>query len=386
MLQLNTPENIGNAFYAQPPNCHSQRIEYIYNKIYKTIPTSLSFSEEFDKACLQVINDNFQPLCSNINKIAASLLDEGVWTGNENTPYEGSILSVAYRTAEGGRLIYDSILPVTLFSADADITSSGKLANNLHVSVRAVCSGTAQAQLLVDMMEPFKLEQKSKIYILASEYGDLSFTALPMKCEPVDLVLNYGDGFPEVHEKLIDNLNNTTSGLYLFYGSPGTGKSSYIKHLLSADIDRKMAYIPVSLIDKLTHPDMLPLLMNNKNIILILEDAEKALLSRELSQDSSIVSTILNLTDGFIGQAINISVVATFNTEKDKIDEALLRKGRLRMSHEFKKLPVANCKKIAASLGIDSTQVTEDMSLAEIYNFEEDSSYKAPEERRVGFH
>jgi SpoVK/Ycf46/Vps4 family AAA+-type ATPase len=221
--------------------------------------------------------------------------------------------------------------------------------------------------------------------MLSSEYGDLAFTALPVPTADMDLALNYGDSFLDIHTKLVDNLNNTTSGLYLFYGAPGTGKSSYIKYLLSAGIDRKIAYIPVGLIDKLTHPDMLPLLMNNKNIILVLEDAEKALLSREISQDSSIVSTILNLTDGFIGQAINISIVATFNTAKDKIDEALLRKGRLRMSHEFKKLPVANCKKIASSLGVNPEHITEDMSLAEIYNYEEDANYKAPEERRVGF-
>jgi hypothetical protein len=279
---------------------------------------------------------------------------------------------------------YDSSLPLSIISTAVKESAETKI-DNLYVGVRAVCTGTSQAQLLIDLMSPFKLKQKSKIYILSSEYGDLTFTALPMPSTDMNLSLNYGPDFQEVHNKLISNLNSTTSGLYLFYGAPGTGKSSYIKHLLSVGINRKMAYIPVGLIDKLTHPDMVPLLMNNKNIILILEDAEKALLARDISQDSAIVSTILNLTDGFIGQAINISIIATFNTEKDKIDEALLRKGRLRMSHEFKKLSVVNGKKLASSLGIDPSHIVEDMSLAEVYNYEEDVNYKAPEERRVGF-
>jgi hypothetical protein len=42
-------------------------------------------------------------------------------------------------------------------------------------------------------------------------------------------------------------------------------------------------------------------------------------------------------------------------------------------------------KKIASSIGINPEHITEDMSLAEIYNYEEDANYKAPEERRVGF-
>lgn len=384
MSGLNIPEKIGYSFYTAPPNCHVQRLEYIYNKVNGTIPTSLSFSEEFDKTCMQAVNANFFQVCSNLNKVGESLIDEAIWEGVEGTAYESMLISTTYKSDEGGRVVYDSTYNPSVFSFLDPESLEGKK-DNLHVSVRAVCTNSTQAQLLIDLLEPYKLKQKSKIYMLASEYGDLAFTALPVPSVDMDLALNYGESFLAVHDDLVDKLNNTTSGLYLFYGAPGTGKSSYIKYLLSADIDRKIAYIPVGLIDKLTHPDMLPLLMNNKNIILVLEDAEKALLSREISQDSSIVSTILNLTDGFIGQAINISIVATFNTEKDKIDEALLRKGRLRMSHEFKKLPAANCKQIAAALGINPAQITEDMTLAEIYNFEESTGYTPPVEGRIGF-
>jgi len=154
---------------------------------------------------------------------------------------------------------------------------------------------------------------------------------------------------------------------------------------LSGEITRKIAYIPVSLINSLVSPDMLPLLMDNKDIVLVLEDAEKALLSRDISENSAIVSTILNLTDGFIGQALNISIIATFNTEKDKIDEALLRKGRLRLSHEFKKLSLEDGKTLAKSLGKPESAITEEMSLADIYNLEDHTGYSEPEVRRVGF-
>jgi SpoVK/Ycf46/Vps4 family AAA+-type ATPase len=189
----------------------------------------------------------------------------------------------------------------------------------------------------------------------------------------------------EVHKNVMDSLMFKKSGLYLFNGPPGTGKSSYIKHLLSEKLDRKLAYIPVSMTGQLVSPDLVPLLMDNKDIILVIEDAEKALLSRETSENAAIVSTILNLTDGFIGDAMNVSIIATFNTDKEKIDAALLRKGRLRVSYEFKLLSAEDARKLAKSIGKDPAVITEPMALADIYNLDADTGYKAPEERKVGF-
>jgi ATP-dependent 26S proteasome regulatory subunit len=199
----------------------------------------------------------------------------------------------------------------------------------------------------------------------------------------VDLGLNYGKAFLDVHQDVVDSLQNKRSGLYLFYGDPGTGKSSYIKYLLSAVTTRKIAYVPVALIDSLVSPDFLPLLVANRNLILVIEDAEKALISREESVgSSSVVSAMLNLTDSFIGNTLNVSIIATFNTKKDNIDKALLRKGRLKLSHEFKKLDVEDAQDLIDSLGVDY-QATEAMTLAEIYHLHEDNRFKAEDDKRV---
>jgi ATP-dependent 26S proteasome regulatory subunit len=130
---------------------------------------------------------------------------------------------------------------------------------------------------------------------------------------------------------------------------------------------------------------MMPLLMENKDIVLVIEDAEKALVSRDESGRSDLVSTILNLTDGFLGHALNITVVATFNTAKEKIDEALLRKGRLKHCYEFGKLSKEQARKLADSLNLPRTSITESMTLADIYNLEAETGYVKEEEKRVGF-
>lgn len=382
MHELNSPERIGDAFFAKPQGVNNIRVDYLYNKLFHTLPFKLSFSEQFEMTCLAEIEKWFEPICSEISKFEGKTIDEGFWIGKSDTEYSKIVVGVTFNS-EASEDVPHSMQSI-LWGVRQKIDDEKKILDNLHVNVVAACATREQAKLLVDIMAPHKMQSKAKMYILASTYGDLNFTAMAMPEIEVDLAMNYGEDFVEFNDKLIDSVNNEKSGLYLFYGPPGTGKSSYIKYLLSGSLKRKVAYIPVSLIDRLTHPDMVPLLMSNKDTVLVLEDAEKALLSREVSENSAIVSTILNLTDGFIGQALNITIMATFNTDKDKIDEALLRKGRLKMSYEFKKLNKRNCQRILDKLGVDG-EITEDMTLAEVYNYTQESGYKAPEKRRVGF-
>lgn len=382
MHRLNKKDFIGTDFFAKPAAVGGIRVEHIFNKIYGKIPFKLSFSEKFEMTCMEAISENFDSFCSEITQFENKVIDEGFWIGKCNTEYDGIVISVAFQADSSDDLPYSVQALVNSYRESPDFQK--ELLGKLHVHVSAACFSREEAHNLATLLSPHRMVSTTKMYILASNYGDLAFTPMPIPDMSVDLALNYGDSFIEFNDKFIETINTENSGLYLFYGSPGTGKSSYIKYLLSGKMSRKAAYIPVSLIDKLTHPDMVPLLMSNKGIVLVLEDAEKALLSREISENSSIVSTILNLTDGFIGQALNISIIATFNTEKEKIDEALLRKGRLKLSYEFKKLEKENCQKIIDKLGIDA-DIQESMSLAEVYNYTKPEAYKKEEKRRVGF-
>jgi hypothetical protein len=375
MHPLNSKENITRDFYMWPQTSNGKRLEYLYNKIYGTLPTTLTFSDEFEVSVVEKVEANFELLCADINKVGDRLLEEGVWVGKPDSDFRDVFLQVNYGTPDGDLMYIDVGLSSRLGKKDS--------LKDVFVRIRAVCGDRSVVPSITKLFNNHIVERKSKVYILTSMYGELTFSALPMDPHDTDLALNYGDEFPEFHTKLTNSLNEDKSGLYLFYGAPGTGKSSYIKYLLSGNLNRKIAYIPVGLIDKLVSPDMLPLLMENKDIILLIEDAEKALLSREESENSSLVSTILNLTDGFIGQALNISVIATFNTAKDRIDSALLRKGRLKLSHEFRKLTVDESKKLAKHIGKDAASIDDEMSLADIYHIEKTTGYEEPSEKRV---
>ena len=125
--------------------------------------------------------------------------------------------------------------------------------------------------------------------------------------------------------------------------------------------------------------------MGQSNSVLVVEDAERVLMRRESGEGSPQgVSNILNLTDGIIGDCLGIQVLATFNIERTKIDEALLRKGRLSVEHEFKKLSKDEANQLFVELGKEPV-ATEPMSLTDIYNYEENNFHEKQERKPIGF-
>lgn len=121
------------------------------------------------------------------------------------------------------------------------------------------------------------------------------------------------------------------------------------------------------MITSIATPEFLPFMLKNQDSILIIEDAENIIKSRANSGDTTqSVANLLNLTDGLLGDSLRMPIIATFNCELDKIDSALLRKGRLIVKHEFDKLSIENAQKLSDHLGFITT-IKESMTLADIY-------------------
>ena len=124
--------------------------------------------------------------------------------------------------------------------------------------------------------------------------------------------------------------------------------------------------------------------MDHKNSILIIEDAERVISDREINGSSPGVSNILNLTDGILGDCLSIQIVATFNMKKEKIDKALLRKGRLIAEHKFEKLTTNEANKLLLTLKKD--YITEEpMCLADIYNIDVELFKTDNKKSKIGF-
>jgi ATP-dependent 26S proteasome regulatory subunit len=223
------------------------------------------------------------------------------------------------------------------------------------------------------------------LYMLkATDYNRLELDSFPTTCEDMSLELNYGTEFVKAHAHIIDCLKTKKSGLYVFHGPPGTGKTSYIKYLTTVVEARKFIFVPNTMVADLFSPKLVDKLYTFKNSVLVLEDAEVCVFKR-YGSNNALVSGILNITDGLLKDLLNISIIVTFNSaDISELDRALLRKGRLKVMHEFSLLPTEDARKLAKHLGKKKI-VGKPLSLADVYNLDEETGLEETEDKKVGF-
>ena len=134
----------------------------------------------------------------------------------------------------------------------------------------------------------------------------------------------------------------------------------------------------------LATPEFVPFMMKHPNSVLIIEDAEKVVKSRNGNGNETAVSNLLNLSDGILGDCLKTQIVATFNTDRQLIDKALLRKGRLIVEYKFDELCVDKSNKLLKSLNIDH-QTSTPMPLSDIYNYEDNVGIDNNKKTKIGF-
>lgn len=230
-----------------------------------------------------------------------------------------------------------------------------------------------------------RIERENNIALVIQTQRGYDTTTFELPKQKLDIELGYGKGFKPIHEKIIGKLNEPKSkGLVLLHGTPGTGKTHYLKYLASKIKNKRVLFIPPFLADFITSPEMTPFLIQNAGSVLFIEDAERVITDRNNGGGNG-VSNILNITDGILSDILNIQIVATFNMDKAKIDSALLRKGRLIAEHKFDALPVEDSQALIDHLGYQH-KAEKPMTLTEIYNLSE-VEYKSEEKGRssIGF-
>lgn len=252
-----------------------------------------------------------------------------------------------------------------------------------YYDIKTTC---IESSSLITAINQFKLiEQKSNIYIIKSDSSNgLDGVGYDLKTPAIDIDLNYGKNFRKVHDIIVKRLNtDNDKGIILLHGKPGTGKSFYIKYLTKCIENKEIYFVPPALTESLTDPAIIPFLMERKNSILIIEDGEKIITDRNLTASSNGVANILNITDGILGDCLNIQIIVTFNMERNQIDKAMTRKGRLIAEHSFDALDIEDTNKLLKSLNKNHVS-DKGLTLAEIYNIDEEE-FLTDKKSKIGF-
>jgi ATP-dependent 26S proteasome regulatory subunit len=80
---------------------------------------------------------------------------------------------------------------------------------------------------------------------------------------------------------------------------------------------------------------------------------------------------------------LNIKIICTFNTDIEKVDKALLRKGRMIASYEFKPLSKEKANKLLSSWGY--TPADKEMVLADLFNMDKKGFENSKNLKKIGF-
>jgi hypothetical protein len=231
--------------------------------------------------------------------------------------------------------------------------------------------------------------RKSKVanfFVIVPRLSGIGLHSMKNIDPKVNLSVNYNNDIKPIHERICKKLKTKEgSGLVLLYGQPGTGKSTYIRHLIHVLKKLTIIFLSPVMFDNYKSRELTTLLIDNPNSILVIEDAEELLVERDGNYNSGI-SMLLNLTDGLLGKSLNVKVICTFNTQISKIDKALLRKGRLIAAYDFKPLCIEKAKALLDVKGVKDYSVTEPMTLAELFNISEQGfSFEPVERKQIGF-
>jgi hypothetical protein len=220
--------------------------------------------------------------------------------------------------------------------------------------------------------------------IKKNDYGDFELANFKTRKVDVNLNDNYNDDLVELTPDIFRFINDKNkNGIVLFHGIPGSGKTTYLRHLI-ANSEAKFIYLPNNLFSNISDPQFISFISSYPNSIIVLEDCEELIKTRDQQHDTLGIANMLNLGDGLLGDALQLKLVCTFNCDLSKIDSAIMRKGRLVYRYEFDKLETDKTNKLFKKLGIEYHS-NEKMTLTDIFNFNHDNKTKRISDKTIGF-
>lgn len=178
--------------------------------------------------------------------------------------------------------------------------------------------------------------------------------------------------YPWIDEPLKDYYKAflvSPESVMILLGPPGTGKSTFLRSLIvESGVAATLAYSK----QVVESPMLMSDFFSSAAKILAYEDIDNHLKARE--EDNDLMATILNMSEGIVKHKKKKIMFSTNLPSTDKIDPALLRKGRCFDIAKFRELTFIEAKRVWEDVNLPEKSFNgrTSMSLAEILSTEED--------------
>lgn len=195
-----------------------------------------------------------------------------------------------------------------------------------------------------------------------------------IKCPTYEEVSqNYPIGVREKVQNLIQLENPIDIGKLIFWmGDPGTGKTYSVRALLREWKKKFAVHIisdPENFFENVGYVnEVITQASEGKGNLFVIEDSPRAVLSEARgSGDTYSMGRLLNLTDGILGQGLEILFLMTTNDNIKDIDKAFLRDGRCLQRLKFEFFNQKEAQKWLDDQGIETDLTREKYALSELY-------------------
>lgn len=223
-----------------------------------------------------------------------------------------------------------------------------------------------------ELLKEFSIKSDKQIFLLTSGIDGVNLTPSKYINQPL-VYENYTEQVSKSLKKALEwsQEKKPKGRILIMSGPPGTGKSYAIRGLISESAGVDWALIPSYLVPELSSPNIIASLITDRSdpdrpLNLIIEDADSLLKKRE-ENSPDIISQVLNLGDGILGEMVNVKLIMTTNCPRVNMDEAIIRRGRLNAFIDFGTLPPEQATNIYKKLSNKDVIYTKNMILCDIY-------------------
>jgi hypothetical protein len=199
-------------------------------------------------------------------------------------------------------------------------------------------------------------------WVYSDEGSKFNIPLTPPKHDVTDLAYPYIEGGVD---NFIDDFKESSENILILLGVPGTGKSTFLKYMLSRMKQNAIVTYDTKILEK---DYFFGEFISGENGILIMEDADTFLEARSVG--NVMMHKFLNVGDGLVSSPKKKIIFTTNLESSDNIDKALIRPGRCFAVLNFRELSQKEAKSFMNEYIPNSNLELEENSytLAELYN------------------